>query len=398
MAFRNLGTQKRRQGSTLLALCIGILAVGSSALLAQNIKSSFAAAVEDQQKLNVAVQTAQDPATIRRLNATVATLPGIQHKDYGAAVVDGSLATVNGHSSMAILQRRLAQHKVSKDKALGAAGNLQGIEGRNLATGGYALSMKAGHNLGKRDIGTDHLVVPSALADALSITVGSRFLYREETLRVPFTVVGIYDSAKTSNFTLFAANQADLHYLQRAGLTTPSPAHVSVLYLQIRGDVRTADTVALRRAFPHALVLDLSTFLAVVNKAIDQFALFPEIIAALSLFAGATIIGNTVALAMLERRKEIGVMKAVGATRRSILQLLLVESVVIGFLGALVGVLLAMAATFLLDQTELGISTSFDPMTIAGLLLLGIGLAVGASALTALPASSEKPMTVLRYE
>jgi ABC-type antimicrobial peptide transport system permease subunit len=105
-------------------------------------------------------------------------------------------------------------------------------------------------------------------------------------------------------------------------------------------------------------VLDLSTFLNVVNKTIDQFVLFPEIIAALSLFAGATIIGNTVALAMLERRKEIGVMKAVGATRRGILQFLLVESVVIGFLGALVGVLLAMAATFLLDQTELGISTS----------------------------------------
>jgi cell division protein FtsX len=398
MAFRNLGTQKRRQGSTLLALCIGILAVGSSALLAQNIKSSFAGAVEGQQKLNVTVQTAHDPATIRRLNATVARLPGIQHKDYGAAVVAGSLATVNGHSTVALLQQRLAHHKVSTANAQNAAGKLQGIEGRNLVAGGYALSMKAGHNLGTRDVGTDHLVVPSDVADALGMGVGSRFVYSEGTLHVPFTVVGIYDAAKPSNFTLFAPNEADVHYLQRMGLTAPSPSHLSVLYLQIRSDVRTADTVALRRAFPHALVLDLSTFLDVVNKAIDKFVLFPEIIAALSLFAGATIIGNTVALAMLERRKEIGVMKAVGARRRSILQFLLVESVIIGFLGALVGVLLAMAATFLLDQTQLSISTSFDPITIAGLLLLGIGLAVGASALTALPASSEKPLTVLRYE
>jgi ABC-type antimicrobial peptide transport system permease subunit len=173
---------------------------------------------------------------------------------------------------------------------------------------------------------------------------------------------------------------------------------LSVLYLEIRSDVRTADTVALRRAFPRALVLDLTTFLSVVNKAIDQFALFPEIIASLSLFAGATIIGNTVALAMLERRKEIGVMKAVGATRRGILQFLLLESIVVGFLGSMVGILLAMAATFLLDQTQLEISTSFNPITVGGLLLLGIGLAIGASALTALPASGEKPMTVLRYE
>jgi ABC-type lipoprotein release transport system permease subunit len=64
--------------------------------------------------------------------------------------------------------------------------------------------------------------------------------------------------------------------------------------------------------------------------------------------------------------------------------------VVIGFLGALVGVLL--------DHTERVISTSFDPMTVAALLLLGIVLATGASALTALPASGEKPLTVLRYE
>jgi ABC-type antimicrobial peptide transport system permease subunit len=398
LAFRNLGTQKRRQGSTLLALCIGILAVGSSALLAQNIKSSFAGAVEGQQKLNVAVQTAHDPVTIRRLNAVVAALPGIQHRDDGAAVVDGSLASVNGHSTVAILQRRLAQHKVIRDNVLSAASKLQGIEGRNLEAGAYALTMKAGRNLSKRDIGTDHLVVPSTLSDALGIKVGSRFVYSEGTLHVPFTVVGIYDAQKPSNFTLFAANEADLRYLQRMRLTTPSPAHLSVLYLQIRSDVRTADTVVLRRAFPRALVLDLSNFLDVVNKAIDQFALFPEIIAALSLFAGATIIGNTVALAMLERRKELGVMKAVGAKRRSILQFLLVESIVIGFLGALVGVLLAMVATVLLDQFELAISSSFDLLTIAGLLLLGIGLAIGASALTAFPASGEKPMNVLRYE
>ena len=57
-----------------------------------------------------------------------------------------------------------------------------------------------------------------------------------------------------------------------------------------------------------------------------------------------------------------------------------------------------MGATVLLDQLVLKINTSFDPLTIAWLILLGIGLALGASAITALPASSEKPMNVLRYE
>jgi len=61
-------------------------------------------------------------------------------------------------------------------------------------------------------------------------------------------------------------------------------------------------------------------------------------------------------------------------------------------------VLLAMGATVLVDQTHFHIGPSFDPIDIAGLLLLGIALTIGASALTAVPASSEKPMNVLHYE
>jgi ABC-type antimicrobial peptide transport system permease subunit len=145
-------------------------------------------------------------------------------------------------------------------------------------------------------------------------------------------------------------------------------------------------------------VLDLGKFLTMFNRAIDKLALFPQIIAALSLFAGAVIIANTVALAMLERRREIGVLKAVGAKRRTILQFLFVEDAIVGFIGAGVGVLLAMAATAAADQLLLKISPSFSLVTIVPLIVLGMALSVGAGALTALPASTEKPMNVLRYE
>jgi ABC-type antimicrobial peptide transport system permease subunit len=91
-------------------------------------------------------------------------------------------------------------------------------------------------------------------------------------------------------------------------------------------------------------------------------------------------------------------MKAVGARRRTILQFLLVENGIVGLLGAGVGVLLAMFATYMVNQKLFKFSTSFDWTTIGVLVLLGIALAVGASALTALPASGEKPMRVLRYE
>src|SRR5205823_12961113 len=132
---------------------------------------------------------------------------------------------------------------------------------------------------------------------------------------------------------------------------------------QIQYGLLQSDISALRRTSPHSQVLDLGKFLTLFNKTIDKLVLFPEIIAALSLFAGAVIIANTVALAMLERRREIGIMKAVGAKRRSIVQFLLVENAIVGFIGAGAGVLLAMIATAYVDKTLLKVSTTYDPFT-----------------------------------
>jgi ABC-type lipoprotein release transport system permease subunit len=57
-----------------------------------------------------------------------------------------------------------------------------------------------------------------------------------------------------------------------------------------------------------------------------------------------------------------------------------------------------MVASAIFAQNLLQISPSFDWTTIVVLILIGMALAIGASSLTALPASSEKPMSVLRYE
>lgn len=62
-------------------------------------------------------------------------------------------------------------------------------------------------------------------------------------------------------------------------------------------------------------------------------------IALISLFVGGVGIMNTMYTAVVERKKEIGIMKAVGATNERILSLFLIESGLIGLIGALLGVL-----------------------------------------------------------
>jgi putative ABC transport system permease protein len=394
MALRNMRTQKRRLASTLLALCVGVLAMGTSTILAQNLKS-FASQQIATQKLNVVIQTPQNPATAARVDREVARLPGVERHDRGAVVDNATLVTANGENVMAALQRKVKANKLDSLTLSNVLWELRGLEARDERVANYSFIMKAGHNLSQRDVGTNHIVINEDVARALDITVGARLVFQDGSRRIPFVLVGTTDSGA---FSLMASNHVDLTYLQRAGLAAPSASHFSTTYLDIRPDLLTADLAALRQHLPGVMVLDLHSFLSTASKVIDKLVLFPEVIAALSLFAGVVIIANTVALAMIERRREIGVMKAVGAKRRSILQFLLVENAIVGFLGALAGVRLAMLITQLVDENFLKISPSYDWTTIGALLALGVVLAVAASALTALPASGEKPMTVLRHE
>jgi putative ABC transport system permease protein len=407
MAFRSLGTQKRRQGSTLLALCIGILSIGSIEILAQNIKHELAQGLAKRQSYNVAIQAPHNAATLAKIDTQVHKLGSdIQHQYVGAIANTATLYSVNGVTMPVLTSKALAERnadgtaKHSRDDLTQAISSTRTVAGHDLKRipDNYLIQKQngrdEGRNLDRRDTGTNHIVVSNDFASILGIKVGSRVVYADGARKVPFTVIGIADS---NNFMVLAESVADLKYMQQAGLTTPSSTHNAVVFLDIKSSAVKADVAKLRSTVPGGFVLDLDSFLE-FTQVIDKLALFPEIIAALSLFAGAVIIANTVALAMLERRRELGVMKAVGAKRRTILQFLFVENAIVGFLGAAAGVGLAMLATYLVNENLFKFPTTYDWGTIGALVLLGMILAVVASSLTALPASSEKPMSVLRYE
>ncbi|MCE1188511.1 MAG: ABC transporter permease [Ignavibacteria bacterium] len=118
-------------------------------------------------------------------------------------------------------------------------------------------------------------------------------------------------------------------------------------------------------------------------------------ITGLSLFVGAIGIMNIMFVSVKERTKEIGVRKAIGAKKRTILSQFLLESSVICLLGGLVGLLIAVIASLLLDKffpTSIQISAVIIAMSVA--LITGIiaGLA------PAYTAAKLDPVEALRYE
>ncbi|HJT56773.1 MAG TPA: FtsX-like permease family protein, partial [Ktedonobacteraceae bacterium] len=149
---------------------------------------------------------------------------------------------------------------------------------------------------------------------------------------------------------------------------------------------------------PNASVLNLANIGDFINSILNDFLLVLITIASLSLLAGVIIIANAVALAMLERRRELGILKSVGYTSRTVLSEVLIENGLIGGTGALLAMLLVTLATSLLGtfffKTGFGVSTF-----IALGLILGIALlAMVVAALVAWGAVRVRPLEVLRYE
>lgn len=126
-------------------------------------------------------------------------------------------------------------------------------------------------------------------------------------------------------------------------------------------------------------------------------------IAAVALLVGGVGILNSMYTAVLERTREVGVMKALGATARKILSLFLLESAVLGAVGGVLGVLLgggaAQVAAFIMQRSGLVLmEVEFKPMIIIFVLAFASCLGALFGAWPAWRAARLKPTEALRYE
>ena len=126
-------------------------------------------------------------------------------------------------------------------------------------------------------------------------------------------------------------------------------------------------------------------------------------IAAISLVVGGVGIMNSMYTSVLERTREIGVMKAVGATNNTILLMFLVESGMVGLLGGVLGALLGTGFAFAFGAIVqiLGFSLiliQVEWILIFFVLAFSFGVGVISGTLPAYRASKLQPVDALRYE
>lgn len=129
------------------------------------------------------------------------------------------------------------------------------------------------------------------------------------------------------------------------------------------------------------------------------------VIALISLIVGAVGIMNTMYTSVLERTKQIGIMKAVGASNDAILSLFLIESGMIGLVGGILGIIFGVLSAYVISLAAAGLGVrglfSFASLDFFGLfvvLFLTFIIGIISGVLPARQASKMEPAEALRYE
>jgi putative ABC transport system permease protein len=121
----------------------------------------------------------------------------------------------------------------------------------------------------------------------------------------------------------------------------------------------------------------------------------------LAIAVGGLGVLNTMLMAVFERTREIGVLRALGWRRRGILEMILREALILGILGGIAGILFALGLTGLLQQDEM-IGSFVTPVwtgaIFARAILVSLSLGLLGGLYPALRATRLLPVEALRYE
>ncbi len=232
------------------------------------------------------------------------------------------------------------------------------------------------------------VMVDERLANAGGYKVGDQVTF----LARPFKICGIYRAGIGSRVSMPLTALQDL--LKQKGKT-------SLFFIKCTSsDSDTVSAVAgeIREKFPGLRPSEVATYAQTLQENIDYLDEFIGAIISAALIISFLVILLALYTTILERTREIGILRAIGATRSYILRSIVLESVILCTMGVLVGYGLSFISSkwILLSHPLLTIETSARWIAIAGVLGL-IGGILGAL-YPAIRASHLDPIEALRYE
>jgi putative ABC transport system permease protein len=406
LGFENLRDHKLRSLLTMLGMIFGVAAVVAMLSIGAGAQQKVMAFIEQLGVRNLIVYAKEAPnwpayQKVRRLS------PGLSLTDYD--VIRKNVADIEQGTP----RKRFEPSKVLP-KPQQEAPILYGVQPSYLPISGLHVTEGRFFDSAEEDAAAAVCVLGAAAKDSLfgtSAAVGEYVKLNEQW----FHVVGVVapqlaaqgDSGGVQNEDLNNVIYAPLNSvrLRMEDSESGRKDEVDALYLRLTSPDTSATNAEIVRSILNSSHRNAGDFSVVVpaellaeQKRTEQlFNTVMVAIASISLLVGGIGIMNIMLAAILERTREIGVRRAVGARQRDIVRQFVVEAVLISFAGGLVGIVLGFIMSELIAWFA-GWSTvvTVGSILLAFLVSISVGLVFGIY--PAMKAARLDPVEAIRYE
>jgi putative ABC transport system permease protein len=385
---RDLGRRKLRSGLTIIGIAIGIFALVFFGSMANKMNALISGGSKYYADKVVVSVGSMFSGAIQPLS--LSDLDKIRQVDGVAAATPTVEMMLSDESSAGMSMPEMITG--------GIPGGDKGLES-------YKIEIAQGRDLKTSDAGTKVTVLGSDLARKLDAKTGDTVTIRN----VKFTVVGIWAPTltapdKSAYVTLDAAQELfvkSLPPLIQSKITASEIATGITVY-----PTKGTDPEALKLRLKDTLG---SSYTIMTGKDFDAmlgtfsliFTLVLTAVAMMSLIVGGLSTINTMAMAVAERTREIGIKRAIGSSRWRIRREIVLESATIGLIAGLIGLALGFLLTTLCNDLGRASGNVLFDLTLGTAItaiVFATGLGAVAGFIPAWHASRLDPVTALRYE
>jgi putative ABC transport system permease protein len=228
-------------------------------------------------------------------------------------------------------------------------------------------------------------------AEGLDVGLGDEMIWNVQGAIIP-TVVG---SLRELNFRKM---ESRFFILFPLGVLEEAP-QFNILVTKSPDKQTTADyRNAIVRAFPNVSVIDLGSILATLNDILTKVSYVIKFMAAFSILIGLIVLISSLFLSKFQRIKESVLLRTIGAVKKQIIQINIVEYTILGILSSATGIMIALISSFALAKWvfELDFQIKWLPIIVVFLLIVGLTVTIGLW--NSREVIQKSPLEVLRRE
>ncbi len=321
LATQNAGRNPQRTATTAAALMIGLALVSMALTVGESVKAQFRSTLESAVSADYLI------ADDGQLPATVAA-------DITAANVDGAPITDT------VTPFRYDEAKVRGDgqaEQIGAPADdgVVQIVGADLATASELFDFGITEGVASDPAVTDPVLVSDEEAEAAGLALGDTVSVELSSgATADLTVVGIFED----DFVLEESYALDLSTWERIGADPTDWWLAFALADGISPEDAEAALAPIRSSYPQLTVDTAGDYVQDIEGQIDSLLTTVNAMVALAVVIALIGIANTLALSVFERTRELGLLRAVGMTRRQLRRMVRLEAGLVAVFGAVLGV------------------------------------------------------------